>query len=72
MIKYVLVELKSFYEMEINPNSVIGNKIKKYNFIITVEKKGELLYWNSAKTGIPVRWIKKVIEGDISEYLLWI
>ena len=40
-------------------------RLKKYNYIITIKKNENGLYWRSAKKYIPKNKIKRVIEGII-------
>jgi len=74
MIKHALIQLKPVSSLGIHSDSTLYNKIMIYNGLITVRKGTEddssILYWKTGRTGIPIRWIKEVIEGDISEFLL--
>ena len=74
MIKHALIQLKPVYSLGIHNSSTLYRKITAYNGLITVKKGTKddpsILYWETGRTGIPIRWIEKVIEGDISEYLL--
>ena len=68
MKKYAHIQIRK--GKWVSPKSKIGRHLNATGYKVTVKKTKDGLLWKSENMYIPIQNIEKVLDGDITEYLI--